>query len=206
MAPPAKKRSNKLFFAIIVGLFGLCFVVGAVVAAISRNDTAGSAATTAPATKKTGKSAEKPKAAPAKPVPTRQVAHGPGIGDKVRDGKFEFVVKNVACGKSKVGSRYLNKKAKGQFCQITVTVKNISNESKLFSGSSQKAFAGDTEFSNDGAAEIYADGHSNTFLNVITPGHQTTGKLMFDVPKSTKLTSMELHDSTFSGGVRVALR
>ena len=33
-----------------------------------------------------------------------------------------------------------------------------------------------------------------------------TGKLVFDVPKSTKLTRMELHDSIFSDGVEVALK
>jgi hypothetical protein len=134
------------------------------------------------------------------------VDEGPGLGDKVRDGKFEFVVKDVSCGKTKVGNQYLNKKAQGQFCQVTVTVKNISDEAQMFDGSSQKALAGKTEFSNDGAAEMYANGDNNTFLNEINPGNQATGKLLFDVPKSTKLTGMELHDSPFSGGVKVALK
>ncbi|WP_344936039.1 hypothetical protein [Actinoplanes nipponensis] len=31
------------------------------------------------------------------------------------------------------------------------------------------------------------------------------GKLIFDVPKSTQLTAMELHDSMFSGGVKISL-
>ena len=43
------------------------------------------------------------------------------------------------------------------------------------------------------------------FLNEINPGNSTKGRLIFDVPKSTKLTALELHDSPFSGGVEVSL-
>jgi hypothetical protein len=203
---PAKKSNKKLIFGIIGGLFGLCCVGGAIAAATSNDDKPKAAATTNPVVRKTTKGANTANAAPVKPVPTQQVAQGPGLGDKVRDGKFEFVVKSVSCGKSKIGSKYLNKKAQGQFCEITVTVKNIGDESQTFDGSSQTAFAGDIEYSDDSEAEMYADGDSNTFLNEINPGNQTTGKLIFDVPKSTKLTSLELHDSTFSGGVKVALK
>jgi hypothetical protein len=32
-----------------------------------------------------------------------------------------------------------------------------------------------------------------------------SGTLVFDVPKTVKLTALELHDSLLSGGVRVAL-
>jgi hypothetical protein len=43
------------------------------------------------------------------------------------------------------------------------------------------------------------------FLEDINPGNEVKGKLIFDVPKPTKLTAIELHDSMFSGGVKVAL-
>ena len=130
----------------------------------------------------------------------------PGLGDPVRDGKFEFTVTKMDCSKTTVGNSFLNEKAQGKFCQISVTVKNIGKEAQYFDGSSQKAKnAESTEFSNDGAAEIYANEDSATFLNEINPGNGVKGKLIFDVPKSTKLTSIELHDSIFSGGVEVAL-
>lgn len=131
---------------------------------------------------------------------------GPGVGDPVRDGKFEFTVTKLDCSKSKVGSEFLNETAQGKFCIISVTVKNIGKEAQIFDGSSQKAYdAGGTEFSNDTSAEIYANEGSPTFLQEINPGNQVKGKLIFDVPKSTKLTSIELHDSMFSGGVKVSL-
>jgi hypothetical protein len=85
-------------------------------------------------------------------------------------------------------------------------VKNIGKEAQMFDGSSQKAMdAKGTEFSNDGAAELYANGDSATFLNEINPGNSAKGKLIFDVPKDTKLIALELHDSPFSGGVEVGL-
>jgi hypothetical protein len=158
--------------------------------------------------KKAGENAP-PKAAAPKAVPTNPVATrdaGPGVGDPVRDGKFEFTVTKVDCSRSKVGNEYLNKKAQGKFCQISLTVKNIGDEAQTFDGSSQKAMdAKGTEFSNDGAAEMYANQDNSTFLNEINPGNQTKGKVIFDVPRSTTLTSLELHDSPFSGGVTVAL-
>ncbi|GAA3347621.1 hypothetical protein GCM10020358_63050 [Amorphoplanes nipponensis] len=87
------------------------------------------------------------------------------MGDAVRDGKFEFTVTKLDCSKSKVGSEYLNDKAQGKFCIISVTVKNIGKEAQTFDGSSQKAYdAEGIEFSNDTGAEIYANEGSPTFL------------------------------------------
>ncbi|MCA2217871.1 DUF4352 domain-containing protein [Wangella sp. NEAU-J3] len=82
----------------------------------------------------------------------------------------------------------------------------MGDEAQMFDGSAQKTFdSSGTEYSNDTAAEIYANEDSTTFLNEINPGNQVRGRIIFDVPKSTKLTAVELHDSPFSNGVRVAL-
>ena len=129
-----------------------------------------------------------------------------GIGDKVRDGKFEFTVKSMKCGVDTVGDQYLNEKAQGQFCLVTLKVKNIGKEAQMFSDSDQKAYAADgTEYSSDTAAGLYANKDASTFLNEINPGNQITGVLVYDVPKKTKLVKLELHDSMFSGGVTVSL-
>jgi hypothetical protein len=127
------------------------------------------------------------------------------IGQPARDGKFEFVVKQVKCGVSKVGGD-LGETAQGQFCLVTVNVKNIGKEAQMFSDGNQKAFAANgTEYSADTAAAIYANKNAETFLNEINPGNQVTGVLVFDIPKNVKLTKLELHDSAFSGGVAVQL-
>ncbi|MEU8405628.1 DUF4352 domain-containing protein [Micromonospora sp. NPDC048842] len=128
------------------------------------------------------------------------------IGQPARDGKFEFTVKSSKCGVAKIGSDLLGQKAQGQFCLVTLIVKNIGKEAQMLDGSSQKAYAADgTEYSADTGAAIYANKNAETFLNDINPGNQVTGVVVFDIPKNVKLTKLELHDSMFSGGVDVAL-
>ena len=65
--------------------------------------------------------------------------------------------------------------------------------------------AAGTEFSNDELAGLLANRDTQTFLRKIGPGSKVSGKIVFDVPKGTRLTTMELHDSYLSGGVQVAL-
>ncbi|MFG2054200.1 DUF4352 domain-containing protein [Micromonospora sp. NPDC048930] len=128
------------------------------------------------------------------------------IGQPARDGKFEFTVKSAKCGVAKLGSSLVGAKAQGQFCLVTINVKNIGKESQMFDGSSQKAYAANgTEYSSDSGAAIYANQNAETFLNDINPGNQVTGVVVFDIPKNVKLAKLELHDSPFSGGVTVAL-
>jgi hypothetical protein len=128
------------------------------------------------------------------------------VGDAVRDGKFEFTVKQVKCGVSRMGSGALGKTAQGQFCLVTLQVKNIGKEAQTLSDSEQKAFGADNaQYSADSEAGIYANDNADTFLNDINPGNQVTGVLVYDIPANAKLTKIELHDSAFSGGVTVQL-
>lgn len=128
------------------------------------------------------------------------------IGEPARDGKFEFTVKKVKCGVTKVGNDFLNATAQGQFCLVTVHVQNIGKEPRAFSDSNQKAYGADgAEFSTDSSAGLYANENADTFFNEINPGNEVTGVLVFDIPKKAELTRLELYDSAFSGGVVVAL-
>ncbi|MET8252149.1 DUF4352 domain-containing protein [Micromonospora sp. NPDC005197] len=128
------------------------------------------------------------------------------VGEAARDGKFEFTVKSSKCGVAKIGTDLIGAKAQGQFCLVTLNVKNIGKEAQMFDGSSQKAYAADgTEYSADTGAAIYANKNAETFLNDINPGNQVNGVVVFDIPKNVKLAKLELHDSMFSGGVDVAL-
>jgi hypothetical protein len=127
-----------------------------------------------------------------------------GIGDPVRDGKFEFTVAKMDCSKKKVGDQYLSTTAQGKFCLVTLTVKNVGDEAQLFDSSSQKALdASSTAYDADGGAAMYVNKNAETFLNNINPGNQVKGVIPFDVPKSVTITTLELHDSPFSGGVKV---
>jgi hypothetical protein len=126
------------------------------------------------------------------------------VNKAARDGKFEFTVTGIKCGVKSVGPKEFGTKAQGQFCLVDVTVKNIGKEAQIFDGSSQYAYDADgTEFSHSGDAAVYANEGNATFLEQINPGNQSKGKLVFDVPADAKITSVVLHDSPFSGGVRV---
>lgn len=202
---PAKKRNGPLVWVIATlgGVLGLCLFVGIIG---SLTDGGGGTAEQPAAAEAGETAAADGKAtatkAPAKKVPAKKAA---GIGDKVRDGKFEFVVNKMDCSKSRVGDDILNAKAQGRFCIVSVSVTNIGDEPQLFTGSNQLAYAGKVEFKNDGGAEFYANDDSQTFLEEINPGNSVKGNLIFDVPKKTTLTEIELHDGYFSGGVRVSL-
>lgn len=133
-------------------------------------------------------------------------ANTAGLNAAVRDGKFEFTVKKLTCGKATIGGGALSTKAQGQFCLLSMHVKNIGKESQLLDSSSQYAFdATGRKFDADGAAAIYL-GDANTFLKEINPGNAIDGTLVFDIPKNAKITKVELHDSPFSGGVTVQVK
>lgn len=126
------------------------------------------------------------------------------IGTPVRDGKFEFTVTSVKCGVTSVGDSILGTKAQGQFCLVALKVTNIGKEPQYFSDDNQKAFGTDkSQYSADSEAGMYANGDNQVLLNEINPGNSVTGTVVFDVPKTAKLASLQLHDSAFSGGVTV---
>ncbi|MEV6524275.1 DUF4352 domain-containing protein [Longispora sp. NPDC051575] len=153
--------------------------------------------------------ANQPSAAVAAPAATKAPAQPPpSIGTPVRDGKFEFVVKKVECGVGEVGGEYLNKRAQGQFCLVTLSVKNIGNKPQTMSDSNQKGFgANNARYSTDSSASLYANSDGDSvWYTEINPGNEVAGVIVFDIPKDGQLLSLELHDSLFSGGVKVKLQ
>lgn len=204
-APPKKGMgTGKLLLIIGASLIGLCCAGGIAAAAVGGvHRTAGSSGAV-PAG-----SAEAAKKAPAAATPTKRgpaKAPHPTLGQPARDGQFEFIVQKVDCGKATVGDELLNKPAQGQFCLITVEVKNIGREPRMFDGGNQRATGlGGVKYENDGVAELYANKDSKTFLDTINPGNSVTGVLVFDIAKDGKMVGLELHDSLFSGGATVEL-
>jgi hypothetical protein len=216
--PPEKKSNTKLVLGIVGGVVAALLLCCGGLTAIGlasddKEDVTAGAEKDAPTKSAGGLSTTPPASAkPSAPAststkpakPTAQAS--PGLNDKVRDGKFEFTVTKMSCLKTQLGSSFLNKKAQGVFCIASVTVRNIGKGPQTFSGVAQKAYAADgSEYADDTAAEIYANSEAETFFNEINPGNRVAGKLVFDVPKGTTLTELELHDSLFSGGVRVKL-
>ena len=130
------------------------------------------------------------------------------LNEVARDGKFEFVVKGVECGKTTIGTnQYLTKNAQGQFCLMTVSVKNIGNEAQGFFGTNQKLLnAQNQQYAADDTAGAYLDQNYSTLFSNINPGNSVEGVIVFDIPKDQTPVNAELHDSALSSGVKVSLQ
>lgn len=135
----------------------------------------------------------------------------PKIGDAVRDGKFEFTVKSIQCGKSEVvspDSDALRKSAQGQYCVLAMTVKNIGSQQQGFFATNQKLLdAQSKQYTADDVATLYNSPSSqqNSWAQ-INPGNSVDATIVFDIPKDVTPTTAELHDSAFSGGAKVNLQ
>lgn len=130
------------------------------------------------------------------------------IGTPVTDGKFEFTVKSIECGKTTVGAnQYLTKDAQGQFCLLNITVKNTGDAAQsLFSTNQKLLNAQNQQYAADDTATMYASPNSSSWYSNINPGNSVEGTIVFDIPKDQTPVIAELHDSAFSGGVKVSLQ
>lgn len=131
------------------------------------------------------------------------------IGEAARDGKFEFVVKSIKCGESSVTAAggYLSKSAQGQYCLVDISVKNIGDKQQIFLESDQKLLnASNVEYSADSTATLYNSNNSDVFVNEINPGNTVEGTIVYDIPKDQTPVTAELHDSSFSNGVKINLQ
>ncbi len=122
-----------------------------------------------------------------------------GIGDAVRDGKYEFVVTDVERGLSTYGDGFLAEEAQGEFTVVKVTVENIGDEAQTFFASNATGI--DSKDRSLDAETILDD----SMLEDINPGNSIKATVVFDVAKGETLDAVVLHDSAFSGGATVAL-
>lgn len=182
--PPQKKSRTGLFVAAVIGVpILLCGVGGCIALASSGSDK--------PAVVASGAPSARGGVAPA--------------GSMVRDGKFEFVVTAIDAPVKTVGdNEFLQQTAQGDYILVHVTVSNIGDQPRGYYGGNQKLV--DVEgrkFTNDSRAEMNVNDHLTTDIN---PGNQVAAVLVFDVPAGAQPATLELHDSAFSGGAKVALR
>jgi hypothetical protein len=127
------------------------------------------------------------------------------MGKPATDGEFEFTVTKVTCGMTRLGDG-VPKKAQGQFCLVDVAVTNNSTSAEVFSDLSQTAYdTGGAEYAVDSAALVSANKANPAILAPVAPGATARGRLVFDVPVGTKLTTVVLHESMFSAGVKIPL-
>ena len=153
----------------------------------------------------TAASASSGASAPSAPAPSA-AAPRPGIGAPARDGKFEFVVRDIRPGGTSVGPDFMAERAQGEFLLVDLTVRNIGDKAQSLDISSQKLLsARGVQFSPDTAATIQVD-DGGIFYEEINPGNAVQLTVVYDLPAGTDATQIDLHDSLFSGGVTVDLR
>lgn len=143
-----------------------------------------------------------------KDTKTQAKAETAKVGQAANDGKFEFTVTSVECGKASVGAnQYLTKTAQGQYCLLNVSVKNIGDQAQSLVSSNQYLLnASGQKYSADDTATLYNAPNGTSWYNDINPGNSVTGAIVFDIPKDQAPATAELHDSAFSGGVKVNLQ
>jgi hypothetical protein len=119
-------------------------------------------------------------------------------GAPVHDGDFEFVVSDVSTPTNWHGAA----RPRGEWIIATMTVRNLDDESQEFAANSQKLIDSEGHiFAADAQAAVAMN--QSSMVVKIAPGADITMELPFDVPTETMPSAIELHDSVFSGGVRV---
>lgn len=125
------------------------------------------------------------------------------MGQPVRDGNFQFVVKGVERAPSVADAQFpdLKKAAEGEYLLVKMTVTNVGTEPQTFFASFNTLSDGSTEYHSDDEAWIYL---GNTLAD-LNPGDSIDTALVFDVPVGTEAESIELHGGPISEGVTVGL-
>jgi hypothetical protein len=129
----------------------------------------------------------------------------PGLEQPVRDGQFEFVVHTVTCGQSTLDNGILlHATAKGQYCVVDLSVRNIGTQARRFADGAQTGIgAQGQQYAADTGAGVVANGNGDAVWDVVNPGIALDVKVVFDVPVGASITQLVLHDSSLSHGVAV---
>jgi hypothetical protein len=112
----------------------------------------------------------------------------------------------VTCGRDEIVNGILRAQAQGQFCVVELSVRNVGGEGRQFTDGWQKAFGPQgQQYTADTRAGVVANGDGVAVWNVVNPGNSVRAQVVYDIPPTATLSIVELHDSAFSGGVRVDL-
>lgn len=122
-------------------------------------------------------------------------------------GGIGFTVTAIDPPVKTVGSNpYLQKTAQGEYLLVYVRVTNIGNKAQTYWSGNQKLIDDrGREFENDTMAGINVN-EGTAMSSEINPGNSVDVVVVFDIPAGTTPAALELHDSAFSGGAKVALR
>ncbi|MFE7796045.1 protein kinase [Nocardia sp. NPDC057440] len=200
-APRRRRRRSGGVLTKVIGALVVVFLTPFVLAAgciallasgSRGSDSSGGSSAARPTAAAEEHPAPPPEPGPAGPAPAQSA---------VRDGKFEFVVTSADSGISRVGFQ----SARGSFVIVTVTVNNISDQSKRFLPFGQRLI--DTQgrvIDHDPAATMWQTTQArHNYSFELHPGQSATTQLVFDVAPDATPSHLELHDFPLSQGVTV---
>jgi hypothetical protein len=203
-AAPKSGPNTKAIIGVLAGVVVLLIVGVTAVVLTMKTDVGDASVTHKPSEKspETSVVAEETPSGTGEEAPTLE-NQASSVGQAVRDGNFEFVVKGVdrAPSVSDPELPELTKTAQGEFVLVNMTVTNVGSEPQTFFASFNKLSDGTTTYESDDEAWIYL-GNTVTDIN---PGDSIDTAVVYDVPVGTDLESIELHDGPFSDGVVVGL-
>ena len=119
-------------------------------------------------------------------------------------GAFEVGVTGSECGHTAVGPDDLRQVAKGEFCLVSVVVKNNGGQPALLDGGAQQAIdvVGQVYPVSDQAA-VFLNDQQPSLLDEVGAGATVRGVLPFDVPAGTKLSALMVHEAMDGAATRV---
>lgn len=119
------------------------------------------------------------------------------IGQKVRDGTFDFTVTQFNSSRT-----FRDKRAQGVYVIVALTAKNVGVEPVLFQWAAQQL---EDSTRRQYSANFMVPSLFGNVVNAIDPGQEVPIKLVFDVPPGSKPTRIVLHESPSSDGAPVNL-
>ncbi|WP_051797399.1 DUF4352 domain-containing protein [Catenuloplanes japonicus] len=130
-----------------------------------------------------------------------------GLNQPVRDERIAFTVHGLRCGLDTIDGLFSRESATGQFCLVELSASNLGTRRMTVSDAAQRAvLATGHVYAADTTAGLVANGGQQVFPSDLRPGRSVTGIVVFDIPRRTTITRLELHESQSSGGVRVTPR
>jgi hypothetical protein len=189
--PVRRRRPGRVVLIVLGTVFGVCCIASSTAAIVRGALNAKSSSGTLSSGTEVGGDAPAP---------------GPGLGQPVRDGQFEFTVRSVECGRATLDNGWLHAQAKGQYCVVELTVTNVGTEARNFGDGLQRANGANGErYAVDTGAGVVANGSGEAVWDVINPGISVTAKIVYDIPPGAAITALELHDGALSRGVTVTV-
>lgn len=176
MVPPQQPKKKKPVFLIgCLGAIAFFVVIGIIIAVVAASTVGGGASS-------------EPKELPK-------------IGTPVKSDDLEFTLSDYACG-VKVSDPTGELTPQGQFCKISVSVKNVGTKEAVLLDTAVKLKNGEAEYSASSDTLFVND---SLKFETVNPGNTVKGVIYFDVPKDVVPKVAKVSGNIFSSGKDIAL-